>query len=1363
MKKKKLKIAFGVFFGLVTVSLAGGVMFLESSYFGNFVKKIILERAPKTLGVVGDFSNLKLYLFPPGIGFANPKVQIQKDNITKLPIEASIEANELRLHFEPIQMLSGTLQVSKVVVKEGSIIASLGADVFRPKQTKKKTNHLNWDDLFELQINGVEFENTFLSIEAELPDNPGKKVQTEFVVKQLVAYKDKVEKKVILRSSGLVNAVKLDVPKDLADVPIHEISELEWNLDLSDEAINLNPLRLQLFGLELTTQGKVLGNVLDPKSPLNFTLNAKLKSDLEEFFSANEISDDAKGDVDAGLNIQGDFKNIKKTLKGQYQINGKNLKWKDASAASLEGSGHLDLANNEVQIKKISIFENEKRESGGEIELSDTSLSLTAPLEGLSAKVIIKNAPMHWAGGVVLKGVYPLQGVISGTAEISSSHSKMEIRPNLEVKGFVLDNQNMKKVKPLHYILKPKETVYVKGLLLSQPGRMDFQKVLVDLKKTKLEVNGSISGKDGFDLHAKGVLDLEDFNEIAESPIRGTGVLTAWVHGNADDGVIIDFDPELDNAEYINLKLGQVKGRLTYDEGADELRFSGIHAKKEKTFYSVTDGLIDLGDASEIRLPFVIHSGRVEDLIQILAPVIKKVSWFPMTLKGEVHGTVNLHGKTSFANMIIDSNLEGVDWSLLGERARKVKMNFGYDQGTYFARDFVLSKTSGSIRGMIEFNSVKDSLDWSFATDGFSLNDIDFFERLEIPARSKIEFKSTGTGQIDHLVSNTSGRFFQTQIKGEQLDPSAFNLDVSESTLRAGLDVFGKRLHAQLRYALIPKQPSSLSVEANNFDFSPAILILNPKLLDDPNLLGLIDGRVQFDFLSTQSELARGEIQLKKYILKKTGFSLQLSSPIQTAVQLGYFNIAPAQFKFNDSQVVLSGEGKRGDVDLELKGTIDLAIAELLSASIQKVNGKADTDLHITGPLKDLKLNGDISFSNAYVLMRWLQTPFEEMDGSLSIRQNILYVEDFDSFLGDEVFSLSGQIETHAQQFPKLDLRAQFDDNKIKMQPLEFAQVRGTTFIKGDSPPYQISGSLDLPQALWTKSFSQSGPVVSKADRFAPTDTDKQIANNLFNLDLQINAPQGFNVRNEVMDAEFRGKVKLVGPPDNPKLLGEGQLVQGKVLFRDRPFFLESVRINFDDPYSMNPKFSASAISDVNQYKVKVLAYGRSSSWKAEFSSTPFLPESDIFSLLASGSTNSNNSRFQTRDRSYVNQGEAASLVLHSLDFGKDIQSKTGLQFDVEEAVDSQSASSIFSPQNLAANVAAPKLVLKRQFGDNWVLSYGNTVGVGHNVQREGTVGYKFNRSNVSILGVYNNTEDPDTRENITSFGLDLKFNQRFK
>jgi hypothetical protein len=175
-----------------------------------------------------------------------------------------------------------------------------------------------------------------------------------------------------------------------------------------------------------------------------------------------------------------------------------------------------------------------------------------------------------------------------------------------------------------------------------------------------------------------------------------------------------------------------------------------------------------------------------------------------------------------------------------------------------------------------------------------------------------------------------------------------------------------------------------------------------------------------------------------------------------------------------------------------------------------------------------------------------------------------------------------------------------------------------------------------------------------------------------------------------------------------------------------------------------------------------VLVSGRSSQWKAEFSSTPFLSENEIFTVLSSGAVAAGGSRFVNRDRSLVNQGEAASLILHSMDFSKDVQSKTGFQFDVEEAVDTQAATSIFRPQNLSENIAAPKVVLKRKVGRNMSFSFGSTVGVGSRNLREVNAEYKLSPG-MSALGVWNNIEGVNTRESRTSFGLDLKLDQKFK
>jgi hypothetical protein len=1364
-RTKKLKIAFGIFFGLTFTGLVGGVLYLESERFAQTVKRMISDRSPQKLGVVGDFTNLKLYFFPPGIGIANPKLKVQKENVTKVALQADIEAKELRVSFAPIQMLSGTLQVSEVAVMGGAVQAKLGPDVFKPgKKPTEGDQKLSWQDLFRLQVNGLRFEDTYLNVEAELPRADHAKVSTEFVVKHLEVKKDQFQGRNGFSSNGLVNAVHFEIPKSVGSLPISEANQLQWNIEFTDQGLKLSPFIADFSGTNIHLNGQIAGNLLDEKSDPILTTDAILVSDLSNFFLSNFDDPNWAGQANISAKVQARLHDVAHTLKGSFEVGGTDLVWKEVKVSQLEGAGTLDLPNQKIGLKKLIVQDHTSGVPGSaEIESGSFSLSMN---EAFAASIKLDHADLHWLGSPILKDIYGLDGKLTGQIDAQFNPGiknkwQLKAQTQLQVDQFGLSNQKLGVVKPKHYVLKPVVPIHLIGSVDVNPKGVDFTNYKVKLNRTAFDLSGGVHSGEGYNLKASGPVDMKEFDQIAENDIRGEGELKVHVHGPTS-GVLLDFDPQLKNAEYLHMLFGDVNGRVTYDDGIYELRFSNVHAKQQNTFYSVADGFIDLSGTDDVHLPFEINSGRIEDLALVLDPLIKKISWFPKTLQGEVHGKVDLAGKLDTPRMIISSDLEGSDWTWMGERARKVKMNVGYDQGTYFARNVVITKTNGDVKGDIDFVSSKDEMQWDFLTENFSLNDIDFIDRLEIPAKSRIELQSKGSGKMDHLKSKTEGRLYGTELKGEGLDSSLFSLDISENNLLMSLNVFGNRLQSQLKYAMLPKQPSSFSMSFNQFDFSPALLVLNPKLIDDPELKGSINGKIHLDFLSTQSEYARGEINISEYSLKKTGFSLNLVDPIDLPIQLGYFNLKPAYLRFKNSELKLIGEGHKGDIDIRLTGTSDLSAVEMFSSAVQKMSGKADTEIHLSGPLKELKVNGDITFSNAYGLMRFMQTPFEEMDGTIRIRQGLVYVENIESYLGDEVFSMNGKIETFTDHFPKLDLRMQLDDNKIKMPPLDLVQVRGISTIKGDQPPYVIGGNLDVAQAIWTKSFSQSSGAVARGERFAPQDREKQLVSNLFNLDLNVTANQSFFVRNDIVDGEFRGKVRLVGPPENPKILGDGQLIQGKVLFRDRPFVFESAKIEFDDPYQINPKFNAAAVAEVNQYKIKVLAYGRANAWKAEFSSTPFLAESEIYSLLASGLTTAETGRFRTKDRSYVNQGEAASLILHSLDFSKDVQSKTGFQFDVEEAVDTQSASSVFRPQSLSDNIAAPKLVIKRKLGRQFDLSFGSTVGVGNQSQKEVNAEYKLTPG-MSVLGVWNNIEEVNVRETRTSFGLDVKFNKKFK
>ena len=1361
-KLSPLKTALFSLLAVTTAAIGGGILYLESESFGSAVKRMISERSPRKLGVVGDFSHLKIYFFPPGIGVANPRIRVSPDNVAHLPVEGTVEAKELRASFAPIQMFSGMLRISELEVRGGAVQGRLSSALFKVAQKpKRQTPRLNWHDLFQLQIDGVRFVDTYLNLTAELPGPRQEAAGAELVVKDLVLAKKRFDGRDGIGSEGTVRAVKLDLPKSLSGFPFREANQLQWNLRFTDQGIELAPFSLEVSGVHLTARGNLSGNLLDEGSDPELKATVEAESDLGTLFLANSGDDRFGGTAIAHAQISARIKDFESTFKSEFKMEGKDLSFERISVAGLSATGGVDLVSKRIRLERLSLLD---RGEGGSVEVRSTEIPLLFN-QSFEARIGLENASIQWLGGAVAKAVRPLEGRITGNARVQflpeGKSWRLKVSPDFAVSDFALTNQKLGEARKLRTIVRAAQPIHLQGGLEITPKGLEFKDLNLRLKKSQFKVAGGVRGDSGFDFTAKGPIDLSEVSEIAGSPIRGSGNLDFHIHG-PDDNLLLDFDTQLTDAAYLDLRFGNLTGRITYDDGISELRFTGLKANRKNTFYSVEEGFIDLSGEDDIHIPVEIHSGRVEDLDEVLASLVSKISWYPKALRGEVHGMVDVGGKVDLPRMVIQADLEGTDWAWLGERARRVKMNAGYDRGVYFARNVVIQKSAGSVRGGLDFNSADQAMKWDFHTENLTLADFDFFERLEIPAKSKIEIKSKGTGKLGAIESETLARGFDSEVKGERYQPSTVSLVLSDDQIRAEADLFGGELRGELRYSLIPKQPSSFRMELEDFDFSPFLLILNPKLLNDPELLARFSGHIQLDFLSGQSELARGDFQVTRYELRKSGFSLELSEPIRVPIQLGYFQLKPAHFKFKNSELILSGEGRKGDVDLSLEGAADLALVEVLTPAVSKASGTANTDIGIHGPFKNLKMDGSVEVEGGKVQLRFVQSSLEELDARILLGPDGVRLDSLDAYLGDEVFSMSGMIATHTDRFPELDLRGVFDNNKVKMDPFDLIQPRGVLTIQGTEPPYRIGGALEVSQAVYSRGFGQSEGSTGKGERFLPRDQEKQAGGALFDLDLQVNANQGFFVRNEIIDAEFKGKARVIGTPESPKLLGEGRLVQGKVLFKDRPFVFESVKVDFDDPYQINPRFSASALSEVNQYKIRVSVFGRSSQWKAEFSSTPFLRENEIFSVLSSGGASTESNRFSSRDRSLVSQGEAASLILHSMDFSKDVQSKTGFQFDVQEAVDTQMANSIFRPQNLSENMAAPKVVLKRSVGRNVSLSFGSTVGVGSRNQKEVNAEYKLTPG-VSMLGVWNNIEGVNTRESRTSFGLDLKFNRRFK
>jgi len=288
------------------------------------------------------------------------------------------------------------------------------------------------------------------------------------------------------------------------------------------------------------------------------------------------------------------------------------------------------------------------------------------------------------------------------------------------------------------------------------------------------------------------------------------------------------------------------------------------------------------------------------------------------------------------------------------------------------------------------------------------------------------------------------------------------------------------------------------------------------------------------------------------------------------------------------------------------------------------------------------------------------------------------------------------------------------------------------------------------------------GAIVARSARFSPPASARtDLALPKFKLDLGVEAPSGIRIKNDLFDGEMKGKIKVVNTLDAPRLLGDAEMITGKMVFKDRTFQISSANVSFDNPAVINPRFTLTAATEVSGARIQLFANGNLESYRIELSSTPAMPESEIISLLAVGFTSDDLTRIRTNDRNVMQQGEAASLVLHSTDFNRDLQSKTGLQVQIDEAINTQVGTSIFRPRSDADPVSAPKIAIKRQIGERVDVSVGSTVGVGTNSQRQVNAEFRVTPG-FSVMGVWDTLESSDAQTQ-NSYGIDLKVQKRFK
>jgi len=1175
-------------------------------------------------------------------------------------------------------------------------------------------------------------------------------------------------------------------------------SQVRADAFIDTAGVRLDRLAFERNGLGVDIRGSVAGDLLVPTGePLEVRLRSELKGDLQRILSEVYPADSkvtlGGGAIHLQADIEGDLLKLADTARVEGMLAGRNVFWGPWRADQIQFEGGWAAARGTdfgvLSVKELLVQSEEKprvreREAaqGGRIRVGAFKWQIGSS-ESLALPIDLENAHIHWLAAVAHKQVWPLDFRISGDLDArlrlpdSKSAKSWELQAGVKlgIPRFRLDNQKMGRIKELTTILDVTDVKLVGGVRVDSLG-IHPAGLALKLPKSSVAVTGGVSFQKGFDLDVRGPINLADIGTLAESPIRGEGEIAVRVHGPSAR-MIIDFDPDLRNASYLQLKFGAIKGRISYDEDPQHLFIRKVGARQRSLEY-VVDGMLDLGDAETLELEADIDRGDVNDLIEVVSNLVSDIWWFPRTLIGPMKGAIRLSGGLSLERLQVNGRIGGSGWSFLGESFKDVALRGGYDKGKYLIDELRANKKAGRFRGRISYHE-KDGIDWNLRTESFSMSDIDAIARLDVPIRGRMALTSSGKGRFGSIAADTRLQVFEAGVRGVAVPPSELSIRSGEGVTRVEGIALGGQGEIEASIDAREGKPAFVRLDLRSLDFSPLLLILNSSLIQDKELRGLISGGLDLSFLSGQLDRATGKVGLSQLEIARKGICFNLVEPVQAIVDKGDFLLEKVALRSSnglDAWLGLAAENTR--LEGLVGGHIDLGILEFLTSSIERARGALRLDLGVSGRTLEPTLSGRAVVEeaggaewlapSASIKVASLDTPVENITGAIQVRQGLLTLSKFGGELAGGGITASGTAELFPDKWPTLDIDAQLSGNKIKVWPFQYAKVRGGLKVSGTTVPWRVSGTVEVDEALSKEKLTSgksSGGAGELARYAPPPGSGADTSFPKFMLDIAVKAPGNVFIRNDLFDVEMIADVRIINSLENPRIMGATRVLKGNMLFRERSFQIQNAAVEFDNPAVMDPRLSMAGYADISGTRVNLGVSGRLSSYKIDLTSNPVLPEPEILSLLALGFTSGDIQRLKTGDRSTIEQSEAASLVLHSTDFNRDLESKTGLRLQVDEAVATGVGSSIFRPSSQNEAGVAPKIVVKRQIGKRVDVSVGSTVGVGTNSQQEVNAEFKVSPS-VSVIGVWDTNESVTTnaqQSRTTSYGVDLKVQKRFK
>ena len=324
-----------------------------------------------------------------------------------------------------------------------------------------------------------------------------------------------------------------------------------------------------------------------------------------------------------------------------------------------------------------------------------------------------------------------------------------------------------------------------------------------------------------------------------------------------------------------------------------------------------------------------------------------------------------------------------------------------------------------------------------------------------------------------------------------------------------------------------------------------------------------------------------------------------------------------------------------GQLDISLTGSAPLALANLYIAPRQ-INGLAQFDLSVNGPVNLGSINGPVTVIDARIAAPKLQQAVEDINGTIRLAGGTVRLDLRGSSSDGGTVALSGPIDL-SPPF-QAALMAQLGDVILRDSTFYRAIANGQVRVNGPlAGGAKIVGNVDLDAVEVQISSSgvsalgslpevtHLGPrmgVLMTLNRAGvstkPSSEDQNRAAPDFPIDLIISTPSRIFVRGRGLDAELGGQLRLAGSLNALVPIGRFDLVRGRLNILGQRFELDEGYAQLQGNFT--PFLSLTATTEARTGTiVSIIVEGATDDIDVRFESIPELPQDEVLALLLFG------------------------------------------------------------------------------------------------------------------------------------------------